>query len=103
VNKTILIFTLVAACNSFAQEDMTVNSSGSQQAAASDGKPDLVFADKNKKIKLNFGDELVTGASATTDVTLMDSKKGAAMKKLIRIRENFNSNMEKGRYEFRSR
>ena len=68
-----------------------------------EGKPDLVYADKNKKIQLNFSDELITGAAANTDVMFMDNRKGANMKKLIRIRENFNSNMEKSKYEFKSR
>lgn len=82
---------------------LSLNAFAQNQPPASGGKPDLAYADKNKKIQLNFSDELVTGAAANTDVMFMDNRKGNNMKKLIRIRENFNSNMEKSKYEFKSR
>ena len=99
MNKNRLIAVLLLlSLNVFAQKEAT-----KPPAPPSEGTPDLVYADKNKKIQLNFSDELVTGAAANTDVMFMDNRKGNSMKKLIRIRENFNSNMEKSKYEFKSR
>ncbi|MBC7466613.1 MAG: hypothetical protein H7256_11535, partial [Bdellovibrio sp.] len=84
-NNLMAAILLILSLNAWSQEPPA--------AAPAEGKPDLVRMDKNKKIQLNFSDELITGAAANTDVMFMDNRKGANMKKLIRIRENFNSNM----------
>ena len=97
--KLVILILLCVGLNAIAQEPAAKTASPSP----SEGGPDLVYADKNKKIQLNFSDELITGAAANTDVMFMDNRKGGNMKKLIRIRENFNSNMEKSKYEFKSR
>lgn len=97
MNKKYLILVLLAlSLNVWAQESPPPD-------ASADAKPDLAFPDKKKKIQLNFSDELINGNAANTDVMLMDNAKSASMKKLIRIRENFNLNMEKSKNEFRSR
>lgn len=102
MNKLILaLFAICIGSQAWAQEEMTLVAQNEEQPA--EGKPDLAYPDKNKRIQLNFSDELVQGASANTDVTFMDKGKGLSMKKLIRLRENFNSNMEKSKNEFKSR
>lgn len=94
--KQIILVLLSLSLNLWAQESPPPDS-------AADAKPDLAYPDKRKKIQLNFSDELINGNVANTDTMLMDNAKSASMKKLIRIRENFNSNMEKSKNEFRSR
>lgn len=108
MNKILLVLaTLMIGPCSFAQEDISVvdlppvNAPAAQEQVQTG--PELVFPDKNKKIQLNFTDELVQGNHVSADSMFMDSKKGAVMKKLIRLRENFNSNMEKSKNEFKSR
>jgi hypothetical protein len=100
VNKKLWACALILiSLNLYAQEE----SSPKPDAPATEGKPDLAFPDKNKKIQLNFSDELVHGNHDSSDSLFMMNKNPASMKKLIRIRENFNSNMGKSKNEFKSR
>ncbi|MFZ3231797.1 MAG: hypothetical protein WA160_16445 [Pseudobdellovibrio sp.] len=93
--KYLAVALIVFSCGVHAQEDPPPD--------VPIAKPDLAYPDKNKKIQLNFSDELVHGNNENTDVMLMNTKKSASMKKLIRLRDNFNSNMEKSKNEFKNR
>lgn len=98
MNKFILTF--IAICIGF----QALAQEGSAPAPDQpESKPEYVYPDKNKRIQLNFSDELVQGASANPDAVFMNKGRSNSMKKLIRLRENFNSNMEKSKNEFKSR
>lgn len=49
---------------------------------------------KAQSIKLNFEDELVSGAALKPDMETLSSRKNFNFKKIIRIRENFLNEME---------
>lgn len=61
---------------------------------------DLAFAKKGKRIKIDFGDELVQGEVGTPDAMFLNTKKNHNFKKLIKIRENFNVEMDKSKNAF---
>lgn len=64
-------------------------------------KPALVSADKNNRIKIDFEDELVKGKFNSPEMMYINTRKNNNFKKLIKIRENFNSEMDKSKNAFK--
>ncbi len=62
---------------------------------------ELVSADKNNRIKLNFDDELVKGKFNSPEAMYITTRKNNNFKKLIKVRENFNSEMDKSKNAFK--
>lgn len=79
MNKIYFLSVLLVVCSALAQES---------------AKP------KEKKLSMSFEDELVKGETIKPDSAVLNMGKGLNYKKLIRLRENFIPEAQKGRGEF---
>ena len=70
-------------------------------SAEQQNSSDLVSADKNNRIKLNFEDDLIKGKYNSPEAMYITTRKNNNFKKLIKIRENFNSEMDKSKNAFK--
>lgn len=57
-------------------------------------------SDKQKKINVKFGDELVKGQEEHPSMEYMFERKQFNFKKMIQLRENFIPEVEKGKDDF---
>lgn len=72
-----------------------------QGSLVKDVQPQMVKMSKDKKFKINFEDELITGAQDKPELETIFSRKKMNFKKMIRLRENFINESEKGKEFFR--
>lgn len=72
-----------------------------QTSLVKDVQPQMVKMSKDKKFKINFEDELITGAQDKPELETIFSRKKMNFKKMIRLRENFINESEKGKEFFR--
>lgn len=72
-----------------------------QGSLIKDVGPQMVKMSKDKKFKINFEDELITGAQDKPELETIFSRKKMNFKKMIRLRENFINESEKGKEFFR--
>ncbi len=66
-------------------------------ATNSTGRPS---SGKKRQVKINFEDELVRGSTETPDLLLLSEKMPYSYKKMIRIREHFQKELENGKSDF---
>jgi flagellum-specific peptidoglycan hydrolase FlgJ len=72
-----------------------------QTPLVSNVQPQMVKMSKDKKFKINFEDELISGAQDKPELETIFSRKRMNFKKMIRLRENFIDESEKGKEFFR--
>lgn len=72
-----------------------------QTPLVTNASPQMVKMSKDKKFKINFEDELITGAQDKPELETIFSRKKMNFKKMIRLRENFINESEKGKEFFR--
>lgn len=76
-----------------------------KEAAPHSGKKssNVQVSGKEKKLKISFDDELVKGQQANPEVEYIFTRSQFNYKKMIRLRENFIPEIDKGRDEFRGK
>lgn len=85
MNKTIGLFMLLFAINAFAQQG---------------GSADQASKRNQKRVRINFEDELVKGGQALPEGHFINTRTQFNYKKMIHLRNNFIPEAEKGRGEF---
>lgn len=98
-NLSLLIFMLFFAQPGYSQ---TVPEPAPAPAptTTSVSKTKVLKADKGTRVQLKFEDELVSGKPDSPDSTMIQLRKNPNFKKLIKIRENFNPEMERSKNVF---
>lgn len=104
----VLLSLVLCVLSAAAEENPKDSESGLEAAPSSvDSANDKKKLEKKKKpkrnIKLDFEDDLVEGQYDLPSGMMIDQKKNYNYKKMIRIRENFNDEMENGLEEFKGR
>lgn len=92
-SKIIIILCLFLSVASAQEEQNPLNSKPVDPKA-------LVAPGKAGRIKLNFEDELIQGKRDNPELMMMNLRKRPAFKKLLKLRENFNPEMDRSKNAF---
>lgn len=99
-----ILFFLVVMSVSFARaQDFEGEETPSDAAATKKQDPKAKDLAKQRKLTIQFDDELVKGAQANPEAEYIFTRSQFNYKKMIRLRENFIPELEKGKDEFRGK
>lgn len=93
-----------AIAQDYETEDLSPTSAVEEQKTNPDEKGKTATAPgKEKKLKIQFDNELVNGQQSMPEAEFIFSRAQFNYKKMIRLRENFIPEVEKGKDEFRGK
>lgn len=97
----LLLLTMITV--SFAKAQDFEGEESSTEAPAKKLDPKAKDAANRRKLTIQFDDELVKGAQANPEAEYIFTRSQFNYKKMIRLRENFIPELEKGKDEFRGK